>query len=57
MLIKLISIGTGSGAPIWFPKEFEKKFQSPGYPSIANIDTRFAESTPSLKNFSPIPGL
>lgn len=37
-------------------KLLAKKFQSPGYPSSRNIDTRLAESMPSLKNLRPIPG-
>lgn len=37
-------------------KLLAKKFQSPGWPSTRYIDTRLAESTPSLKNLRPIPG-
>lgn len=43
-------------APICVVKSFEKKFQSSGWPKTLNIETRFAESIPSLKNFRPIPG-
>ena len=40
---------------IWLEKSFLKKFQD-CCPPTENIATRFAESTPSLKNLRPIPG-
>jgi hypothetical protein len=36
---------------------FEKKFQSFGYPLVLFIDKKLAESIPSLKNFTAIPGI
>ena len=40
---------------IWLEKSFLKKFQD-CCPPTENIATRFAESTPSLKNLRPMPG-
>ena len=42
--------------PMMVVNLFAKKFQLPGYPLTLHIDTRFAESISSLKNFRPIPG-
>lgn len=44
-------------AGIWVLKSSEKKFQSSCWPLTLFIETKFAESIPSLKNFKPIPGV
>ena len=43
-------------AVIWLKKVLEKKFQSFGCPATLHMETRLAESIPSLKNLRPIPG-
>ena len=46
-----------SGAEIWLKNSFEKKFQSPGYPAVLFMETKLAESIPSLRNLTAIPGI
>jgi len=41
---------------MWLEKSFLKKFQL-SYPSTPNMATKLAESMPSRKNLSPIPGV